>query len=114
MNCYERIFKTLLDERNISYEMEYHFHHHHFTENDLKGKPCNSRFDFCIPDKKMAFELEGGVWSKGRHVRPRGFIKDCIKYNLATSLGWSVYRFPTTWLETEDLTYITNILDGFK
>lgn len=52
-------------------------------------------FDFAWPDKMVALEVEGGVWSKGRHTRPEGFIDDCNKYNLATSLGWSVYRFPT-------------------
>ena len=51
------------------------------------------RFDFAWPICKVAVEMEGGVWSRGRHVRGRGFIKDCEKYNLATLLGWRILRF---------------------
>ncbi len=53
------------------------------------------RFDFAWPDKKIAVEIEGGVWSKGRHTRPKGFISDCSKYNMAAILGWRVFRFTT-------------------
>ena len=51
------------------------------------------RFDFAYPDKKIAIEIEGGVYSRGRHTRPIGFIKDCEKYNAATMLGWRILRY---------------------
>ena len=51
------------------------------------------RFDFAWPDKLIAVEIEGGVWNNGRHVRGRGFIDDCRKYNEAQILGWRVLRF---------------------
>ncbi len=51
------------------------------------------RFDRAWPGAKVAVELEGGVWSRGRHVRPKGYRVDCEKYNLATMLGWRVLRF---------------------
>jgi hypothetical protein len=54
------------------------------------------RFDFCFPSIKCAIEIEGGVWSNGRHTRGSGFIDDCEKYNMATALGWSVFRCATT------------------
>ena len=41
------------------------------------------RFDFAWPDKKVAVEMEGGIWIKGRHNRGRGMINDMIKYNWA-------------------------------
>ena len=53
------------------------------------------RFDFAWPDIKVAVEVEGGVYSSGRHTRGSGYTKDCEKYNLATLNGWSVYRFTT-------------------
>lgn len=53
-------------------------------------------FDFAWPDFMVAVEIEGGVWSGGRHVRPEGFEKDIEKYNAATKLGWRTYRFSGT------------------
>ena len=52
------------------------------------------RFDFAWPDLKIAVEIEGGVWTGGRHVRGAGFVKDCEKYNAAVEEGWRVLRFP--------------------
>ena len=53
------------------------------------------RFDFEWPDRMMAVEIEGGVWSGGRHTRGKGYTRDLEKYNLATLHGWKVYRFTT-------------------
>ena len=50
------------------------------------------RFDFAWPEYKVACEVEGGIWARGRHVRGDGFRKDCIKYNYAATLGWLVVR----------------------
>lgn len=50
------------------------------------------RFDFAIPDKKVAIEKEGGIWTRGRHTRPTGFINDMEKYNTAAAMGWAVIR----------------------
>lgn len=50
------------------------------------------RFDFAIPDKKIAVEIEGGIWIKGRHTRGSGFKQDCEKYANALILGWRVLR----------------------
>lgn len=54
--------------------------------------PRRFRFDFAWPDRKLALEVEGGVWTRGRHTRPAGFLRDVEKYNLAASLGWRVFR----------------------
>lgn len=51
------------------------------------------RFDFAWPDQKVALEVEGGVFSGGRHVRGVGFKKDCEKYNAAVVDGWRVLRY---------------------
>lgn len=50
------------------------------------------RFDYALPDHRLAIEVEGGVWSGGRHIRPRGFLGDMEKYNSASALGWRVLR----------------------
>jgi very-short-patch-repair endonuclease len=50
-------------------------------------------FDFAFPEEKLAVEIEGGKWIRGRHQRPTGFQSDIEKYNEATRLGWRVLRF---------------------
>jgi very-short-patch-repair endonuclease len=63
-------------------EREYRFH-----------APRRWRFDFCWPDHRLAVEVEGGIWSGGRHVRGAGFEKDLEKYNRANLDGWCLLRF---------------------
>lgn len=50
------------------------------------------RFDYAIPEHKIAIEVEGGVWTGGRHTNPQGFMGDIEKYNQAALLGWRVFR----------------------
>lgn len=56
------------------------------------------RFDFAWwdnqhdPRRWVALEIEGGVWSGGRHTRGSGFAKDMEKYNEAAALGWRIIR----------------------
>lgn len=54
------------------------------------------RFDFAWPGKRLAVEVEGGVYSGGRHTRGSGFMGDMAKYNEAALLGWRVLRFATS------------------
>jgi len=54
------------------------------------------RFDFAWPEYKLATEVEGGIWLKGkrqsRHTNPKGFTADIVKYSEAMCLGWTVLR----------------------
>lgn len=50
------------------------------------------RFDYLWPSIRLALEIEGGVWSSGRHTRGKGFLGDIEKYNAATLLGFRVIR----------------------
>ena len=69
------------------------------------------RFDLCWPDRKLAFEIEGGTWVQGRHTRGKGFENDCIKYNEARLLGWQVFRVTTAMVEDgRALAYIERAL----
>jgi hypothetical protein len=51
------------------------------------------RFDVAFPARMIAAEIDGAVWTQGRHTRGRGFIKDQEKTNEAQLLGWRVFRF---------------------
>jgi very-short-patch-repair endonuclease len=70
-------------------EREYRFH-----------KDRKWRFDFAWPAKYLAVEVEGGVWSGGRHTTGAGFTADCVKYNAAAMLGWRVLRFTSTQINS--------------
>jgi len=50
------------------------------------------RSDFCWPEHKLIVEVEGGVWSNGRHTRGKGFLADMEKYNTATLMGYKLLR----------------------
>ena len=50
------------------------------------------RLDYAHLGLLLCIEVEGGIWSKGRHTRPVGFLNDIEKYNTATLAGWSVLR----------------------
>jgi len=61
------------------------------------------RIDYCWPDIKFACELEGGVWSKGRHITPSGFIKDMEKYNRLSEEGWCLVRYMPTKIDWDQI-----------
>ena len=54
------------------------------------------RFDFAFPELKLAIEIHGGEWVRGRHMRAPGFLRDCDKMNLAIICGWRVLVFGGT------------------
>lgn len=60
------------------------------------------RFDFCWSNKKVALEVEGGIWTNGRHTRGAAFISDCDKYNNATLAGWKVFRVTVNHIKSGD------------
>lgn len=53
------------------------------------------RFDLAWPERKVAVEIDGAVWSGGRHVRGAGVEKDCEKFCEAAIAGWRVLRVTT-------------------
>jgi very-short-patch-repair endonuclease len=75
-----RELKTL----KIEFEQEFEFH--------PKRK---WRADFHLVGKKILVEVEGAIWSGGRHTRGKGYIRDMEKYNAATMMGFQVLRFST-------------------
>lgn len=69
----------------------------------LDGPPLEKEYKFCPGREWRAdyrigqwlIELEGGVYSGGRHTRAKGFIEDIYKYNMAAMLGYRVIRIGT-------------------
>ena len=80
----ESLLKMQLKALKIEFEQEFKFH--------AKRK---WRADFHITGKKLLVEVEGGIWSGGRHTRGKGYLGDMEKYNAATVMGYRVIRFST-------------------
>lgn len=52
------------------------------------------RFDWADVDNLIAVEYEGGTYGgKSRHTTAGGFRGDVEKYDVATELGWRVFRY---------------------
>lgn len=59
----------------------------------------------------LLIEVEGGIFSGGRHVRGKGFISDCEKYAEAMLLGYRVLRIPGPWVRSgKGIEYIQRML----
>jgi very-short-patch-repair endonuclease len=89
--------KIVKKELGLTVEKEYMFH------------PTRKwRIDYAIPEYKIAIEVEGGVWSKGRHIQPKGFLADIEKYNQLSIIGWRLLRV------TPDTIYSVKTLEMIK
>lgn len=42
--------------------------------------------------RRVALEVEGGIWTQGRHTRGSGFKRDMEKYNAITAAGIMLLR----------------------
>ena len=68
----------------IQFEQEFYFH-----------ATRKWRADFHIIGHKLLIEVEGGIWTQGRHTRGKGYLDDMEKYNETTALGYRLLRFST-------------------
>lgn len=82
------------------------------------GPELEKEFRFC-PERQWRadyrigqwlIELDGGVFSRGRHVRATGFVEDCFKLNEAAILGYRVLRIATGMATAQYLQRIINAL----
>jgi len=51
------------------------------------------RFDYALPELKIAIEIDGGLFTGGRHSGGMGQYKDFQKLNSASELGWLVFHY---------------------
>jgi very-short-patch-repair endonuclease len=66
------------------------------------------RADYAHIETLTIIEIDGGVWSGGRHNRGQGYIDDCRKLNAAAALGWTVFRIATGMVSVDDVQPIIN------
>ena len=67
------------------------------------------RFDFAWPKERVAVELQGGIWTQGRHTRGSGYRNDCEKLNAAQFAGWRVFYITADMLEEDPVGIIDMI-----
>lgn len=68
------------------------------------------RFDFAHPQTMVAIEIEGGLYSRGRHLRPQGYRDDAEKYNHAALGGWQVYRLTSDMITHDWIDKIADVI----
>lgn len=65
--------------------------------------------------KKIALEVEGGVWTFGRHTRGAGFLADVEKYNNLAMAGIYLLRVtPDNLLKQSTIEMLKTALKGEK
>ena len=72
------------------------------------------RIDYAWPSIKLGVELEGGIYTKGRHVRGKGYANDMEKYNRMAEEGWCLLRYEPTkidWKQIERLYLLCKIAE---
>ena len=83
-NEFEAKLALELKALKLDFEQEFKFH-----------QSRKWRADFHLKGRMILIEVEGGIWSGGRHTRGKGYIGDMQKYNAATMMGYQVIRFST-------------------
>lgn len=57
------------------------------------------RADFAYPSDRLLIEVDGGIYSGGRHTRGSGFEADCEKTSTAAAMGYRVIRVTRRMIE---------------
>lgn len=102
----EKKFRTMWDVCNMEMpflEMLLCREHRPWTE-------TKHRIDFAHLRTKVAIEIEGGIWTEGRHTRGEGFEADCLKYNRLTMEGWAVIRLTSSMLDCKTVTQVRDFI----
>lgn len=72
----EELLAWQLRAEGLTFEREYRFHESRLW-----------RLDFWFGDAKLAVEVQGAVWTNGRHSRGAGLTNDCEKFSHLAMAG---------------------------
>ncbi len=67
------------------------------------AQPRRWRADFYHKATRTLIEIEGGIYGRGKHNHADGYTKDAQKYNMATALGFRLFRFTSKLLTPADM-----------
>lgn len=73
------------------------------------------RFDYAWTHARLALEVDGGIWVRGRHSGGAGQLKDMEKFNAAACQGWRVIKVtPQQIHKPETFAMIRKALEASK
>lgn len=78
-----------------------------FERNYQFDRPRRWELDFAWLMQRVAIEVQGGVHSRGAHVRPAGYRRDSQKSRRAQLMGWIV--LPCTAADLSDRSIIADV-----
>jgi very-short-patch-repair endonuclease len=71
------------------------------------------RADFAWPVHKLLVEVQGGIWTGGKHNRGAGMEVDMEKHNEALIGGWRVFQFSASTIKSgRALQYLELVLNA--
>lgn len=74
--------------------------------------PRRWRFDVAWPAHRLAIEVQGGIFVRGRHNRGAAMLKEWEKLNAAAAAGWRIlYTQPQDLCLTSTVELIRHALD---
>lgn len=97
MSALEDQFEKLWQSLNPIIALEREFSDIEAWETDFQERYSKSkrskryRLDFAHANSRTGIEIQGGVYNRGRHVTGSGYERDCRKYNLAYTSGWTIF-----------------------
>ena len=102
MSALEDQFLGLWQAHNPSLLLEREFSEIDAWEKDFQERYAKTkrskryRLDFAHSNSCTGIEIQGGVYMRGRHVTGSGYERDCRKYNLAYTSGWTIFLLTST------------------
>lgn len=71
------------------------------------------RFDFAWLKQRVALEVQGGIWTAGRHSRGAALLKEWEKLNAAAKMGWRIlYCQPKDLCMVDTIATVRDALDA--
>lgn len=67
-------------------------------------------FDRAWPEARVAVEIQGGTWNRGKHGRGKGISEDAKKACLAAAYGWRLFPLTSDMLRDDPMLYLHWIL----
>lgn len=75
---------------------------------EFKWHPTRKfRADYAWPEHRVLLELQGGVYTFGKHGRGSGIVKDMEKVSEASALGWlTIQILPKDLMSVKTTNYV--------